>query len=494
MEQPPLRYWFWWPIRTYDTFEADTPPVMQLARNIYATLASSYIGGKPQGILAKEWRVSPDGKEWRFLLRTDLTFSDGSPITPEIVLLNFRRILWLTRKEGLVLNSLLPDVASWTSINHPSRALLLENGNELVFRFVRRPISLFEAINQPLYGIAHPKCFDEAGQWRDPLCAISSGQYTVAERGSHFIRLKSRKVYPSVDQAPDSVVIMWPNLEGDTAVKAIEERRGDLTVEHSFALGRKTLSRLERQGVRTTAEPPLRMHFVHLNHKRDPFHDRTTRQYFRDLFLFNLKSDAAFSSSGTEVDSSFIPKGGVGYKSFPIESTQATGTKALGKGRKVEVLFYPFSAEPDIQNSVERAVSETLKSLGFIPHVTRYKERFEAFNRMRSGDFDLIVRGTGILVNDPYGDLRMMFLSTVGARIPDPSGKIPQLIERAESEHDGETRGRVVGEINDLVHDEASIVTFAHSKLLYLYRGNVDFCQYNLFADPIEFRAVGWKK
>ncbi len=32
MEQAPLRYWFWWPIRTYDTFEADTPPVMQLAR------------------------------------------------------------------------------------------------------------------------------------------------------------------------------------------------------------------------------------------------------------------------------------------------------------------------------------------------------------------------------------------------------------------------------------------------------------------------------
>ncbi len=62
-----------------------------------------------------------------------------------------------------MLNSLLPEVSSWTSMNHPSRVLRLENGNELIFRFVRRPISLFEAIGQPLYGVAHPKCFDETG-------------------------------------------------------------------------------------------------------------------------------------------------------------------------------------------------------------------------------------------------------------------------------------------------------------------------------------------
>ncbi len=37
-----LRYWFWWPIRTLDTYEADTPPVMQIARNIYATLVSEW--------------------------------------------------------------------------------------------------------------------------------------------------------------------------------------------------------------------------------------------------------------------------------------------------------------------------------------------------------------------------------------------------------------------------------------------------------------------
>lgn len=492
MDSSSLRYWFWWPIRTYDTFEADTPPVMQLARNMYATLVSIHVDGKPQGLLAKEWHISPDGKTWRFVLRNDLTFDDGTAITPDIVLLNFRRILWLTRKEGLVLNSLLPEVAGWSSMHQETHIIKIENKNELVFRFARRPLNLFEAISQPLYGIAHPKCFDRNGIWRDPFCSVASGQYSLVERGRNFVRLKSRHVFSQVDQAPEFASIFWPTDLDDNAVKAVEEGRGDLTVEHSFSLGKEALTRLESSGVKSAAEPPLRMHFVHLNDRREAFRDKSVRQAFRDRFLSKIKSDSEFAASGAEVDSSFIPKGGVGYRMFPIEDYSAV--RPMGGGKRVEVLFYPFSADASVQRSVEHSVCESLKELGFVPHITRYKERFEAFNRMRNGDFDVIVRGTGILVTDPYGDLRMMFMSTVGARIPDPSGKIPQLIERAEGETDGEARSRIVGEINGLVHDEASIVTFAHSKLLYLHRGRVDFCHYNLFADPIEFRAIGWKR
>ncbi len=149
MELKPLKYWFWWPIRTYDPFEADTPPVMQAARNIYATLVSDFIDGKPQGLIAKEWQVSENGKIWRFFLRKDLKFEDGTPITGEIVLLNFKRMLWLTRNEGLVLNSLLPEVTHWKSMHEPSKVVRLENSNELVFEFVRRPSAFLKQSASP---------------------------------------------------------------------------------------------------------------------------------------------------------------------------------------------------------------------------------------------------------------------------------------------------------------------------------------------------------
>lgn len=492
MDENILKYWFWWPIRTLDTHEADTPPVMQIARNIYATLVSEYIDGKAQGNLAQDWSVSTDGKEWRFRLRKDLFFDDGTPITPEVVLLNFKRILWLTKEEGLVLNSLLPEVKHWKSMREKSTNICIEKSNELVFRFNRRPLSLFEAIGQPIYGIANPKCFDENGKWKDPMCSSSSGQYKIDKIEPNYIQISNRKIFNSVNLAPETIQIQWPTDKSDSVIKAIEEGRADLTVEHSFALGAAKLQTLKDSGVKIVEEPPLRMHFVHLNYKRGPFAKKNIRQSFRDLFTNKLFVNKDFLSSGVQPDSSFIPKGGVGYKAYSVVSkptvSKTTNSDAL------EVLFYPMSSDSKIQSSIEESVLDTLKELGLKYNVQKFSERFDAFNKMRKDEFDLIVRGTGILAHNPYGDLRMMFMSALGARIPDPSNQIPHLIENAEAEQDSAKRTAIVTKINDLIHDESAIITFAHSRLLYVSRKNLDFSRYNLYADPIEFRAIGWIK
>jgi ABC-type transport system substrate-binding protein len=492
MESNVLKYWFWWPIRTLDTHEADTPPVMQIARNIYGTLVSEYVDGKAQGILAKDWTISSDGKEWKFKLREHLTFDDGSPITPESILLNFKRILWLTKEEGLVLNSLLPEVKHWKSMNEKSDNIFINKNHELVFRFIRRPISLFEAIGQPIYGIANPKCFDENGKWKDPMCTSSSGQYKIDKIESNYIQISSRKLFNAVDNAPDIIQIYWPTNKNDSVIKAIEERRADLTVEHSFALGSEKLKKLKNSGVQVEEEPPMRMHFVHLNHKRGPFLSKEIRQSFRDLFTIKLFANKDFLSSGITPDSSFIPKGGVGYKNYPMPSKP--DMKKMNKSEIVEVLFYPISSDEKIQGSIEKSVIDSLNELGINYNIQKFSERFDAFNKMRNDQFDIIVRGSGILAHNPYGDLRMMFMSKLGARIPNPSNEIPKLIEEAEIEPDSVKRGHLVTKINDIIHDESVVINFAHSKLLYLSNKNLDFSRYNLYADPAEFRAIGWKK
>ncbi len=197
-----------------------------------------------------------------------------------------------------------------------------------------------------------------------------------------------------------------------------------------------------------------------------------------------------FGSSGIELNPSFIPKGGVGYAEFAVQAEAAIHKAG---GETVEVLFFPIAAEKQMQKAIEDSLLSTLKAHGLRPHVTRYQDRFEAFNRMRKGDFDVIVRGTGILVNNPYADLRMMFMSKVGALIPDPSGAIPEKIEAAEKETDPGRRASIVKRINQSIFDEAAIITFAHSNLVYIFRDSADLSRLNLFCDPIEFRSVGWK-
>ncbi|OGR46126.1 MAG: hypothetical protein A2X40_07070 [Elusimicrobia bacterium GWC2_65_9] len=488
MQQPPLRYWFWWPIRTLDTFEADTPPVMQVARNIYAPLVSEFLDGKAQGLVAEDWRVDQTGKNWTFRIRKGLVFDDGDPITPKVVLANFRRILWLTRGEKLALNALLPEIAGWKDFKAPLQSLHADQ-DSLYFHFDRRPVDLFEAIGQPIYGIANPKCFDHQGLWKDPFCHSASGQYRIIERSPNRVVLRSRNIFPAAVNAPETVEINAPVERDDNVVQALRDGRGDLTVEHSFAISRRSLREIGDSGLKMVAEPPVRMHFMHLNASRRPFKSKALRQSLRDSFLRALKSDARYASSGIEVDPSFIPKGGVGYAHLDVPRP---GQVAKASGEPVDVLFFPLAAERETQEAIEDSVVSSLKAHGLVPRVKRYPDRFEPFNRMRRGDFDVIIRGTGILVNNPYADLRMMFMSKIGAMIPDPSGAVAGLIEKAEREQDSSKRSRLVEEINRSVFEEAAIITFAHSNLLYIHNRGVDLSHLNIFADPIEFRAVSW--
>ena len=41
--------------------------------------------GRVVPALARDWSISRDGRVWRFTLRHGIRFSDGVPITPEVV-------------------------------------------------------------------------------------------------------------------------------------------------------------------------------------------------------------------------------------------------------------------------------------------------------------------------------------------------------------------------------------------------------------------------
>lgn len=493
MEKMPLRYWFWWPATTFDTFKADMFDVMQVAKNIYAPLVSIYMDGKPQGMIASGWEVDESGKMWRFIIRPGLVFDDGTPITPAVVLKNFRRILWLTRNEGLILNTLLPEVKRWKNYEDPLECLYAEK-NSVVFKFNRRPVNLFETISQSVYGIANPKCFDENGQWKEPLCASSSGQYRVREIAKDKIVLESRHVFPEADHAPEIVEIHTPHGAQEGVLAALLSGRGDLTLEPRFALSRETMDELSSHGLRVLNGPATNMYFMQLNAQRSPLKSKRLRQSIRDAFLSSLSANASFRSQA-EVNPSFIPKGGIGYLPLPVPPKLKP---AKSQSAKVEVLFYPLARYPfprdrRIQESIEDAVIASLQAQGLRPHISRYTDRSEAIRRLRVGDFDVLLRNTGILINDPYADLRMMFLSKLGALIPDPSGSIRGFVEAAEVESDPIKRKLLVEKINTSVFDEAAVITFAHSGLNYIYSRGIELSRLNLFSDPIEFRAVDWK-
>jgi ABC-type transport system substrate-binding protein len=478
-------------INTYDPLQSDNYAVMQVTRNIFAPLVSNYIGGQPEGMIAERWETNADGKIWRFKLRQGLIFEDGSPIRPIDILMSFKRIFWLTKDEDLALNNLLPEIKEWKSMNNKSKVISIEKDLYLVFKFNKRPVGLLEIISHPLYSTVHPSNYDEAGNWRQPLKAISSGQYSILKRDKQSIWLKTRKMYSALANAPAEIEISWPSNNNETVSSAFDQGKIDLAVEYGLTFSKNEKSQLQKKGIKFEEEPPLRMHFIELNFRRDAFKEQTVRQIFRNKFLQKIirKKNIEFD---LKIDASFIPKGGVGYRDFKLHNDKRKVT--FVKNREVKVLIYPYFSNKILMDYFNSAVVETLKDLGFNIKTQVFNDRMEAVGEIRKSNFDVVIRGSGILVNNPYADLRMMFLSKVGARIPDPTGEIGKLIVNAENEPDPRLQSAIVTNINNTVFNDAAVITFAHSGFVFLHRGNVSFENYNIFADPIEFRALGWGK
>jgi peptide/nickel transport system substrate-binding protein len=66
---------------------------MNVLVQLYDTLVKWDVGGNLVPSLATKWEISPDGKKYTFTLRSDVKFSDGTPLTANDVAYSFNRML-----------------------------------------------------------------------------------------------------------------------------------------------------------------------------------------------------------------------------------------------------------------------------------------------------------------------------------------------------------------------------------------------------------------
>ncbi len=85
---------------TLDPHASPSAVTYQIITDVTETLLFQGLDGKLLPWLATAYTVSPDGKAFTFTLRTDVKFSDGTPLTAEAVKYNFDRIVNPNFKAG----------------------------------------------------------------------------------------------------------------------------------------------------------------------------------------------------------------------------------------------------------------------------------------------------------------------------------------------------------------------------------------------------------
>ena len=85
-------------VRPFEPLERDMLSVYNLVYDSLITIDDNYM---PQGCIAESWEESSGGKYWTFHLRTDVRFSDGTPLTAADVVASANYILDKARDENI---------------------------------------------------------------------------------------------------------------------------------------------------------------------------------------------------------------------------------------------------------------------------------------------------------------------------------------------------------------------------------------------------------
>jgi MarR-like DNA-binding transcriptional regulator SgrR of sgrS sRNA len=84
-----------------------------LSRTVFETLVILDSQGRPQPLLASSWQAEPGNQRWRFLLRSGVSFSDGTPLDASAVVTSLRNSNpeWkaVVAADAVIIETELPD-------------------------------------------------------------------------------------------------------------------------------------------------------------------------------------------------------------------------------------------------------------------------------------------------------------------------------------------------------------------------------------------------
>lgn len=156
-----------------DPFATSDAAAARVLGDIYEGLLCGQPGQAPTACLAERWQVSPDGRTWRFWLRTGVLFHDGKPLTAADVLASFRAPGRGASATG-PLAAVLDDLSSITS----------PRANEIVVQFA---------------GTRGTRAYDLSLVPIAPAARIKSGELATRPIGTGPLAFSSWKRGDSID-------------------------------------------------------------------------------------------------------------------------------------------------------------------------------------------------------------------------------------------------------------------------------------------------------
>lgn len=384
----------------------------------FLSLVNLYKKGEITPVIAKSWKSHLNFTEWHFELNTHYTFKNGKTISPEIVKSSLTRIAYL-QKKNLSSSGLLENLKEISSLTEPTSNIdgIQIQENTLILKFNKPVKKLLEKISFGLYAIVDPEDWDQAtGEWLDKKSANTSGNYYIEKWTDSNLILKRRTdaVNYAKINSPLHEVIFTFDMDGTTK----RESQSEIAYGSSVAqIDTKKFSFLGPKGSNIFYYVP----YIFMGNNGKSI-EKNCRIKLRSLF-YNFIEEKGF-----KITRSFFPLNISGTKEFTDNQDQKKDCDLtfLKDFRAIK-----FSENENKSVPLTSAINEFYTYLEKENNVKFIEKKWSDIDWSKNPGpneflkhYDFHLHGTGILVQDPYDDIKFMFESKEGIQLPDENNEI----------------------------------------------------------------------
>jgi oligopeptide transport system substrate-binding protein len=257
---------------TLDAHRAQTLAAFNILRDLYEGLVAEDAQGRLIPGIARSWTVSADGREWTFVLREGLRWSDGSALdAPQVAAALRRAVDPATLAPYASLLSVIVG-ADAISAGHAAPATLgieTPDARHLLIH-LQRPAPLDRILTLPIaFPVSLPGVAAHGPQHTRPGNLVSNGPYRLVEWRPQAAVLLERNPHWR-DAAQLSIQRVRFHVTEDAASELKRYLAGDLHLTETVPPGR--LDRLRaRFGTQLRISPYLGSFWFGLNLRRPPF-------------------------------------------------------------------------------------------------------------------------------------------------------------------------------------------------------------------------------
>ncbi len=455
--------------------------------------------------LATSWNTSEDGKTYTFKLRDDVTFSDGTPFTAQVVKANFDALL-----DNVNRHSWLESIRLMAEVEKSGKdaiRVIDDHTVEIEFADSYYPFLVELGVTRP-FRFLSPKCFKEGTTKNGTQCMVGTGSYVltnnVVDQAATFERNKQYwGEKPQIDKIVAKVI-------PDNQSRLLALRSGEIDMVYGLQLinaqAFKQFEKDPRFG--TQLSEPVSTRMLIVNSTRENLNDTRVRQALSHLTNKAIIAERIMLGLEKPADtllSKNVPYANIDLKPYQYDVAQAeklldqAGWKKKGTLRERDGKPLEITLSYDSDKIVERTIAQYLQSewakVGIVIKLVGEEAQANR-DRLKQGNFDLSFNISWGTPYDPQSFLGSMRKPVYGDYIAQQGipekAQIDENILKALSSTNEADRQKHYSYVLKTLHNQAIYIPITYEQNRAIFNQNVNQVGFNpsQFEIPLQKMSI----